>query len=119
MCIIYVVLAGWFLITVRNNCFGKEWRGIVPLKSSRADVERLLGQPSGPLPTYYLSDSSVTFWYAHCRCGDKCKNDDWNVPPDTVTGIYVEVKGVVRLADFGLDLSQFIKTRLAVSVLCF
>jgi hypothetical protein len=26
----------------------KEWRGIVPLKSTRADVERLLGKPNGP-----------------------------------------------------------------------
>jgi hypothetical protein len=48
------------------------WRGIIPLKSTRADVERLLGHSTGPLPTYYLSDSTVTFWYSHCRCGDKC-----------------------------------------------
>jgi len=109
MRIIHVVLAGWFLITVSNNCFGNDWRGIVPLKSSRADVERLLGQPTGPLPTYYLSDNTVAFWYSHCRCGDKCKDDGWNVPVDTVVSIRVDLKGVVRLADLGLDLTQFKK----------
>lgn len=113
MRIIQGVLAGWLLITVSNNCSGKEWRGIIPLKSSRADVERLFGRPTGPLPTYYLSDRTVTFSYSHCRCGDKCKNDLWNVPPDTVTSIYVGMKGIVRLADLGLDLSQFKKSRLA------
>lgn len=94
----------------------KDWRGMIPLKSTRAEVERLLSHPTGPLPTYYLSDSTVTFWYSHCRCGDKCKDDDWNVPPDTVTGIYVDLKGIVRLADLGLDLSQFKKSRLADDV---
>jgi hypothetical protein len=116
MNMIHVILAGWFLMTASNNCFGNEWRGIVPLKSSRADVERLLGPPSGPLATYYLPDVTVDFWYSNCRCGDKCKDDNWNVPPDTVTGIYVDVKGIVRLTDLGLDLSQFKKSRLADDV---
>ncbi|HXT64153.1 MAG TPA: hypothetical protein VN696_14035 [Pyrinomonadaceae bacterium] len=116
MRIIHIVIAGCFLIALSNNCFGKDWRGIIPLKSSRADVEGLLGRPTGPLPTYYLSDNTVTFWYSHCQCGDKCKDDDWNVPPDTVTGIYVGLKGIVRLSDLGFDLSQFKKSRLADDV---
>jgi hypothetical protein len=109
MRIIHVILAGWILITVNHTCLGKDWRGIIPLKSTRADVERLFGRPTGPLPTYYLSDSTVTFWYSHCQCGDKCKDDDWNVPVDTVVSISVDLKGVVRLADLGLDLTQFKK----------
>jgi hypothetical protein len=112
MRIIHIILAGLIVITLTNTCLGKDWRGITPLKSSRADVERLLGKPTGPLPTYYLSDSTVTFWYSHCRCGDKCE-DDWNVPVDTVLSIHVDLKGIVRLADLGLDLSQFKKSRLA------
>lgn len=116
MRIIHIVLAGWLLTTVSNNCFGEAWRGIIPLKSSRADVERLLGPPTGPLVTYYLSDVTVDFWYSKCRCGDKCKNDLWNVPPDTVTSIRVNLKGLVRLADLKLDLSQFKKLRLADDV---
>ena len=111
MRIIHVVLAGWMLITVSNTCFGKEWRGITPLKSSRADVERLLGRPTGPLPTYYLSDVTVTFWYSRCRCGEKSEDDCWNVPVDTVVSIYVTLKGVNRLADLGLDLTRFKKTQ--------
>ena len=109
MRMIHVILAGWMLITVSNTCLGKEWRGITPLKSSRADVERLFGRPMGPLPTYYLPDNTVTFWYSRCRCGDKCKDDDWNVPVDTVTSIRVGLKGINRLADLRLDLTKFKK----------
>ena len=47
---------------------------------------------------------------------DKCKDDIWNIPPDTVTGIYVDVKGVVRLTELKVDLSQFKKSRLADDV---
>ena len=47
MRIIHIILAGWMLVTVSNTCRGKDWRGITPLKSSRADVERLLGRPTG------------------------------------------------------------------------
>ena len=32
-------------------CFGKEWRGIVPLRSTRADVAKLLGDPKLNLET--------------------------------------------------------------------
>lgn len=109
MRLICLIFTGLILMTVSQTCLGKDWRGIIPLKSTRADVERLLGYQSGPLPTYYLSDSTVTFWYSRCRCGDKCKDNDWNVPVDTVVSIRVGLKGIVRLADLGLDLTQFKK----------
>jgi hypothetical protein len=34
------------LLAVMSEAFAKEWRGITPLKSTRADVERLLGKPN-------------------------------------------------------------------------
>jgi len=97
--------------TSRSFINAKGWPAIVPLYSSRADVERLLGRPTGPLPTYYLSDVTVTFWYSSCRCGEKSDDDCWNVPVDTVVSIYVTLKGVNKLADLGLDLTRFKKTQ--------
>ncbi|SRR5258706_10501519 len=102
-----LVFAAFVVLTITNHCTAKAWRGIVPLKSTRVDVERLLGPPTGDLPTYYLSDSTVDFQYAKCRCGDKCKMDGWNVPPDTVTVIRVGMKGVVKLADLKINLTHF------------
>lgn len=35
-------------------CFAKDWRGIVPLKSTRAEVEQKLGKPTeGSSWSYY------------------------------------------------------------------
>ncbi|MDQ2975097.1 MAG: hypothetical protein M3R69_06770 [Acidobacteriota bacterium] len=106
---VHITFAALIVLTVTNCCNAKAWRDIVPLKSTRADVERLFGPPTGPLPTYYLPDVTVDFGYSSCRCGEKCKNDDWNVPPDTVTVIRVGMKGVVKLADLNIDLTKFKK----------
>ena len=46
-----IALAALFLpiliLTNRSNVKGQDWRQIVPLKSTRADVERLLGSTPG------------------------------------------------------------------------
>src|SRR4026207_2045790 len=36
------------LLCSSSTADAKEWRGIVPLRSTRADVERLLGRPPDP-----------------------------------------------------------------------
>ena len=41
--IMFAILA---LVAFKGNVFAKPWRGIVPLISTRADVERLLGKPN-------------------------------------------------------------------------
>jgi hypothetical protein len=109
MRLLHLVFAALIVLTMTNYCPAKAWRGIIPLKSTRADVERLLGPSTGVLPTYYLSDSTVYFGYSSCRCGEKCKSDGWNVPPDTVIVIRVGMKGVVKLADLNIDLTNFKK----------
>jgi len=109
MRLLHIIVAIWIVLTVADCSQAKEWRGIVPLKSTRTDVERLLGPSTGLLSRYYLSDVTVDFQYSSCRCGDKCKDDDWNVPPGTVIVIRVGMKGVVKLADLKIDLTNFRK----------
>src|SRR6266849_4384328 len=41
-----IVLSFLLLLTGAVTSLAKEWRGIVPLHSTRADVERLLGVPT-------------------------------------------------------------------------
>ena len=45
----------------------KSWRGITPLKSTRADVERLLGQPNG-LGRYQFENERAYILYADDEC---------------------------------------------------
>ena len=41
-----LILAMTFVLLLWTNTAAKDWRGIVPLKSSRADVERIMGPPT-------------------------------------------------------------------------
>lgn len=93
----------------------KGWRGIVPLHSTRADVERLLGLPANKrdcvqsLCSYYLDDANVRFNYSPGDC--KSGRGRWNVPPDTVVWITVYRKPYPRLSDLKIDESKFKKSQ--------
>jgi hypothetical protein len=103
------VLLSWIILTVAYTIDAKTWRGITPLKSTRADVERLLGPSKGVQPKYSLPEMTVVVVYSSCRCGDECKKDDWDVPSDTVTLIRVDFKGLIKLSDLAVDLTKFEK----------
>ncbi len=98
----FVLLA----VTIPSTCPDKGWRGIVPLRSTRIDVERLLGVPDDKTTaTYHLNDATVVFYYSHSRCDD----EGWNISPNTVISIAVYPKVRVKLADLKYDLSGYKK----------
>ncbi|HZI85489.1 MAG TPA: hypothetical protein VFD48_01555 [Pyrinomonadaceae bacterium] len=82
----------------------KDWRGIVPLRSTRADVERALGKPNAPYGRYKIENEEADITYS----GERCANG-WNVPRDTVIRILVSLSGKRRLSEFNLDLNKFKK----------
>jgi hypothetical protein len=74
MRVVFEMLCGIALaLIVGNNAFAKEWRGIIPLHSTRADVEKLLGpppndeaalyQPSDNRSIHNLDEEVVTIFY--------------------------------------------------------
>jgi hypothetical protein len=94
------------LITVAGVSQAKEWRGIVPLHSTRADVERLLGKPNAKYDRYDIENEEATFFYSKGRCVN-----GWDVPLDTVIDIAVTFKQPRRLADLKLDLTRYARNR--------
>lgn len=87
-----------------QSVFAKEWRGIMPLRSARADVERLLGPPSqsSPYGSYYtLPDELAVIHFQNSSCKDNC-GFGWNVPIGTVISIGVIPKGNNRKEKFDL-----------------
>ncbi len=104
-----------FLLSISCPCAAKEWRGIVPLKSTRTDVERLLGRPKDPVDArYYLPDEIVTIEYSRYACdqvptagGWPTQPVRWNVKPDVVTLIDVKPRRPVPLSSLSIDLSSF------------
>lgn len=93
----------------------KEWCGIVPLHSTRADVERLLKvKPEscgGNACLYDLPDKTVFVLYA---AEPTCRNDDattsWKVPRDTVIQFTVRFKTPETFAALDIDVTKYDRT---------
>ena len=69
-----------------------EWHGLVPLTSTRTDVEKVLGSPTDArLNLYETKDEKVTIFYSRGKCSEN-KISVWNIPSDTVIRIIVSPK---------------------------
>ena len=83
----------------------KEWRGIVPLHSTRAEVHRILGKPAldegSSVEGFDLDGVRVLVMYSRKTCEQGLPADwgNWNVPPGTVINITVPFANEVRLPD--------------------
>jgi hypothetical protein len=90
MTLIKFVICCAITLGVATVCSAKDWRGIVPLKSTRADVEKLVGVPKqrSEVGSYYrFHDEIAVVWFQSQPC-DQC-SWDWHVPVGTVTTIGV------------------------------
>jgi hypothetical protein len=104
------------LLSAVATASAKEWNGIVPLKSTRADVERLLGR--GSSNSYRYGEEIVNIEYAQFPCGHQNPPGwpeappGWNVPRDTVVAIGVTFgMKTIAVASLSLDLSKFERVR--------
>lgn len=85
------------------------WRGLTPLRSSRADVERLLGVPKdsvGKTLIYETPTETVHVPYSEGACKQSAVGQ-WNVPAATVLQIRVYPRTTILLRDLHLDLSKY------------
>ncbi|HZN07866.1 MAG TPA: hypothetical protein VFB65_13820 [Pyrinomonadaceae bacterium] len=98
----------WIMAIVTSFQETSGWRGIVPLHSTRADVERLLGQPTEPCRCIYKTDDEVIrVEYAVRGCENN--SSGWNVARDTVVSLRVTPKKWQRFSDLGFDEKEFTK----------
>jgi hypothetical protein len=85
-----------------------EWRGITPLKSTRADVERLLGKPNDYLGRYLFDNERASIHYKSVPC-DRTDRCDCFVPTDTVLGIWIDVEEEMKFSQLNIDRMKFEK----------
>jgi hypothetical protein len=58
------------------------YRGVVPLESTRKDVEKLLGKPTDRYhEIYYFRNEIVSFAYAKYGCTPPPRVEGWPIPP--------------------------------------
>ena len=86
----------------------------MPLHSTRADVEKLLGA-SVPLANEHVSrhETESEVVVVEYATGPPCGTDGlnmWQVPRDTVIGILVSPKAELRFNDLHLDETKYEKT---------
>ncbi|HET6976531.1 MAG TPA: hypothetical protein VFI24_09435 [Pyrinomonadaceae bacterium] len=102
------------LLLVCTSAKARSWRGIEPLHSTRADVERLLGSKvvrcGGSACIYELAEEIAFILYAS---DSSCKNDSaesaWKVPVGTVIEIGIHFKRDKPISELEFDLTKFEK----------
>lgn len=100
----YVLLISTLLTMCSGVALGKAWRGIEPLHSTRADVEKMLGPSSyGGGYAYELENERVFFSYQtpESVCGKQW--GFWNVPLNTVLNVTVYPREKTPFEKLGLD----------------
>src|SRR5215211_436625 len=87
--------------TAASQAAAEEWRGLSPLRSTRADVVRLFGQCSNEEQWCYFEIENEEILIVFLKPGD-C-----TVAPDTVLSIQRELLKATTFAALGLDTRRF------------
>ncbi|MFS8085108.1 MAG: hypothetical protein ACMG6H_05720, partial [Acidobacteriota bacterium] len=93
-----ITLLACVLVLAPKAASAKTWRGIVPLHSTRADVERLLGPPTLEDSGYEIDDDRAFIVYASRGCREGLPGG-WNLLQNTVVEIRVSSDREIILAD--------------------
>lgn len=111
--IMYLLFSSSLILAFSMTAMTKEWRGIVPLHSTRNDVERLFGLSSyGGGYAYEFENERVFFQYQYPdnECGGKYGL--WNVPLNTVLAVTVYPKNKVIFSTLKLEMGRFKKIKI-------
>lgn len=108
--IIAVLLLATFQAAFSGQVQQRGWKGIVPLHSTRAEVEAQLGKSSEACQCSYKNpNEAVVIDYAKGPC--KGPPHGWNVPAEKVLQITLFPKSKLSLAQLGLDEKEYPKTQ--------
>jgi hypothetical protein len=103
-----IALSLGLILFFGENASAREWRGITPLHSTRADVMRMLGPPTIDDYIYDVDEGRINITYAGKRCQQGLPADwgNWNVPAGTVINIVVHLKNPISVSDLKVDLQK-------------
>jgi hypothetical protein len=88
-----------------DTTVAKPWRGIVPLRSKRPHVRRILGEPiiggDGAIELYEKQEGRVQVMYARKPCEQGLPADwgNWKVARDTVVNISITLREEIPVAN--------------------
>lgn len=83
------------------------WYGIMPLRSTRAEVERQLGEATSLCQCIYdLQHEKIVIKYSKGACQEEVSSK-WDVPVDTIISFEVFPKYRITLAELNLKEKEF------------
>lgn len=101
-----IIFTVTFIVVCCWRVDAKGWKGIVPLHSDRADVERLLGAPEGECKCFYDTGSeTVRVEYSKAPCVGYPSG--WNVAADKVLTLHVRPNQPAKFTDLQLIVNKF------------
>ncbi|MFN0111221.1 MAG: hypothetical protein ACKVZH_20350 [Blastocatellia bacterium] len=88
------------------------WSKVVPLRSTRLDVERILGKntasPGHPFVSEHeTSDGRISVLYNCCPCHSKGEGE-WNVTQETVVAVIVTPKLKLKIDNLSIKKDDYI-----------
>jgi len=96
------LLCIFLLLSAAHAAAAKSWRGIEPLHSTRADVERLLGPPnvgqSAYNSIYDFPEGRVSISFADGKCEEGLPGG-WRLLKDTVVNITIALKDLKKIEE--------------------
>lgn len=98
------------LLFAQSNCIGaQDWKKIVPLKTTRAEVETTFGRATGAFEVLYqLKAGRLSIEYSSGPCRPDRKGG-WNVLENVVVSVYFSPKRPKRVSEIKLDPTKFRK----------
>lgn len=108
---IKIIVITFVIVFASINSDAKDYEGIVPLKSTRTDVERKFGLPEkgkaiNGVALYRLYDRRITFYYLKASCA-RSENCECFVPVNTVIKIIVVFEENESFSELRLDKTKF------------
>lgn len=94
------------IISERGARERNSWRGVVPLHSSRQEVEKLLGPPKSTGESVVRYETDHERIVAHYSDGT-CTGQEWNVPQKTLLELTVNPDPSFLLKELHLDPSRY------------
>lgn len=103
-----ILLVAIFL-SVARSANAQDWQKIVPLETTPAGVEKLLGPAEvGYLAIYELKEGNLSIEFSSGSCRPDRKGG-WNVPANVVVNVFFSPKKKRRLSDLKLNRRKFRK----------
>ena len=98
-----VILYSLFLLVPRQDLNAQEWKNFVPLKTTRTNVEAILGPADEDFEvTYRLKDGKLSIEYSSGPCRPERKGG-WNVPKDVVISLHFSPRRPKKVSELKLD----------------